>query len=500
MSRLLISLTIFAALNHPTAQAATAWNSLLYPTPNAALDFGVAFAGAEAFSRKPDQAFKPASTSKLLTAGLALELLGPDFRYETKVSWSETADGVATDLTLIGVGDPSWGMMEFGEDQTTRAALLAEELRSRGIREIRGQMSFLAADERWNSGEVPRGWKESDLPYCYGSLPEKFNIGLNCELYTVKSLTSGQWSDPLIPSPVRLELTRGTATSLTVSRSGNVFVVRGTLKAGATGQVAIPVRGVHGWLEALLKREFARRGITVDPAATLAPESPTRTGSFTIFSPPLRRMVVPFLKQSLNLMGESFVRELGLRFGDGGLASLNDAGAGVIQANLDRELPAHGLTVRDGSGLSRDSRVTANGLTKFLHWLAKAKDFDALWPALPIAGVDGTLRNRMVGTPARGVLRAKTGTLSGVANLAGFVPLEAGTSDPSRMMPFVILGTNVADDVSGIRAAQDRVGAKLVSLNTRGAKVEPVPYPEFRRHPLLKYSVEDMNPVSEPNE
>lgn len=485
------------ALTASSAFAATNWNSIFYPTPNPSVDFGVSFDGADPFARRADQAFRPASTAKLLTAAVALEHLGPDFKYETVVSWRETEPGTIADLRFLGEGDPSWGMMEFGEDQNTRLRAFATELRDRGVKKVLGAITFSASDARWSKIDVPRGWMDHDLLECYGALPETWNIGLNCELFTVTGLSTGRWSDPLIGTKVKVSLSRASTTSLSVRIVSGGFEVRGTLASGATSQVAIPVRGVDLWMKAILKRELAAKGIEVLEAAT-APTGGT-AASFTIYSPSLSAMLKPFLKQSLNLMGESFQRTLGERFSQTNADRLSVAGAEIFRETLARFVPGNSLVAQDGSGLSRESAVTASSMRAFLTAMSELRDFEAIYEALPIAGVDGTLRNRMQGTAARGVLRAKTGTLSGVANLAGYIPLRMGARTSDSLLPFVVLGTSTSASVTAIRAGQDRAGPKLVQLNT--SVFEPFRFFEgalpvedestLRRDPRLKYSTEN---------
>ena len=84
------------------------------------------------------------------------------------------------------------------------------------------------------------------------------------------------------------------------------------------------------------------------------------------------------------------------------------------------------VALNDGSGLSRNDLISANTTVQLLTFMSRHKYFAQFREALPIAGVDGTLRTRMRGTPAEGNVRAKTGSLSSVASLSGYVTTAAG--------------------------------------------------------------------------
>jgi D-alanyl-D-alanine carboxypeptidase/D-alanyl-D-alanine-endopeptidase (penicillin-binding protein 4) len=189
------------------------------------------------------------------------------------------------------------------------------------------------------------------------------------------------------------------------------------------------------------------------PAALPAPAgAPVLSAHFE--SPPLRTFLRPFLKESINLIGDALFRTLGARLGDAH-ADLWDAGRAVATDFFARRR-LDAVIVHDGSGVSRENRVTPATVTELLLQLRVAADFPTLWDALPIAGVDGTLAHRMKGTAAEGVLRAKTGTLSGVYNLSGYVPDVHG-----EFVPFVLLSRTKAGNGDVAHAAEDRVGAAL---------------------------------------
>src|SRR6185369_6838931 len=120
------------------------------------------------------------------------------------------------------------------------------------------------------------------------------------------------------------------------------------------------------------------------------------------------------------------------------------------------------VALDDGSGLSRNDLISANTTVQLLTYMAKHKYFAQFRDALPIAGVDGTLSNRMRGTPAQGNLRAKTGSLSSVASLSGYVTTAAG-----EHLVFSMMLNNYPDAAAVRRDSIDAIAVLLASFNGR---------------------------------
>jgi D-alanyl-D-alanine carboxypeptidase/D-alanyl-D-alanine-endopeptidase (penicillin-binding protein 4) len=117
------------------------------------------------------------------------------------------------------------------------------------------------------------------------------------------------------------------------------------------------------------------------------------------------------------------------------------------------------LVLSDGSGLSRNDMITANATVQLLTYMSKHKYFAQFRDALPIAGVDGTLRTRMKGSPAEGNLRAKTGSLSSVASLSGYVTTAAG-----ERLVFSMMLNNYPDASALRRESIDAIAILLASF------------------------------------
>jgi serine-type D-Ala-D-Ala carboxypeptidase/endopeptidase (penicillin-binding protein 4) len=240
--------------------------------------------------------------------------------------------------------------------------------------------------------------------------------------------------------------------------------VEGSWKKGGSRTFFLPVWQMNDWVKNLFAQALRERGIRLLPADDGAGVDQ----QLAFHSPPLSELLKPFNKNSINVMGDAFLKTLAIHHS--GNPSLLDGGLTVLHSYL-QSLGMEGFSIYDGSGLSRLSRVTPQAMLIFLH-RALERNFEPLWDSLAIAGLDGTLRNRMKNTAATGTLRAKTGTLDGVYNLAGYVPWGQG------FIPFVMLTKTSSANSAVARAAEDRVGVRLAELvGARAVSgIKPFPY------------------------
>jgi D-alanyl-D-alanine carboxypeptidase/D-alanyl-D-alanine-endopeptidase (penicillin-binding protein 4) len=469
---------------HGAADAAPAdpWDPIINSSSGSVpLLFGVEIEGPIPYSHDASVSFVPASNTKLFTTSAALSTWGADHQFETDLKWQRIQaqnPGAITHLTLVGSGDPSWGLDNLEEDARTRIDAMVRELKSGGVTEVHGAISVIPNDPRWQNLTYPTGWDlPGDAVTCDGALAQAFNILSNCATYTVSASSTGewtgQWQDADIPVGVTLNIQSGPTTALTVnpvfedpdkiSLAAEGFVISGTWATGAAPQVFwLPVNDAAGWAKNLLIRSLAENGITwiaAEPPAG-APGSWQQIASW---SPTLSEILKPFLKNSVNLVGDAFAKILGQERGSPTQADLLSAGVGVVTRSLPPDVAA-GVSFQDGSGMSHENRATPDAVLALLKDLAARADFPSLWDALPIAGVDGTLADRMKGTPAENVLRGKTGTLDGAYNLSGYVPRFDSSGRLVEYVPFVILTSTTVDGAAAAIHAEDEIGVELAEL------------------------------------
>jgi D-alanyl-D-alanine carboxypeptidase/D-alanyl-D-alanine-endopeptidase (penicillin-binding protein 4) len=181
---------------------------------------------------------------------------------------------------------------------------------------------------------------------------------------------------------------------------------------------------------------------------------------FTFWSLPLREILPAFMKPSQNQIGELLMKTIGLERGGAGMA---DSALRIYrQQLLGWGIEPDGFVLRDGSGLSPHDLLTPETIVRVLATMEKDPDFPLYYSAMPIAGVDGTIRNRMKGTLAQGNIHAKTGTLQHAISLSGFVT----TVDGDRLI-FSILCNNFTTRSSEVTAVGNAIGAALASYHSR---------------------------------
>ncbi len=453
-----------------TPDIKTDWAKVLMPKPSKAIFYGVQLQGPEPFALNATTSMAPASVSKVLTSVVALKKLGPDFRFKTTLQFvrSEQDPSIATQINVIGDGDPTWGMEVYSEAESSRVSWLAEQLYVAGIRTIDGPITFTAADERWNKPVYPQGWKVTDHTVCYGALPQAFNFSANCAVYTVKSQTRGQWESSDIPVPVVFALKKGKYTRIAVQplENGTRYRVLGTWASGSRPRsFALPIHDTQGWLRSLFVRILKMRGIDIKTRSLAAAhaESSGAVEEIVFESRQLKDILMPLMKDSINIIGESIFRKIGQLTPSSENSDLLNSAQKLMTAFL-QEAGVRSTRILDGSGLSRESQITTQGLLEVLEQTKKETFFNDFVETLPIAGVDGTLKARMKNSAATGLVLAKTGTLSGIYNLAGYVAKKSAAGVVSDYFPFVVFSKTTVTKRYEVKAAQDRVAIKLSTL------------------------------------
>ena len=428
------------------------------------------------YARNADKLFMPASNMKLLTGTTALAQLGANYRWST----SMLARGVVRDSTLIGDlivkgnGDPSISAHMQKGDALAPLRALADSLRAHGIARVRGKL--VAAPSPFVDAPLGYGWSWSDLDDSYSAGVDAlyFNEGFTevvvrggahaGERVRASTRPASSYPSLIVNAHTVGALTSSasasdsnTARGITVSQdsSHTGVLVEGTLAAGDSMVVEITFRRQTEAYLAALQEAMAARGISVEPGA--AETTGDARPLFTMTSPRLAEVLPYFEKPSQNQIGEILFKTLALE--KTGVGRADSAALVVERQVLAWGAAPDGFAVRDGSGLSRHDYVSPRTLVHVLDAIRLTPDFKLFYDAMPIAGVDGTIRNRMKGTAAEGNVHAKTGTLDKARSLSGYV-----TTADGRLLIVSALCNNFVVPTRRVDRVTDALGAYLAAM------------------------------------
>ncbi|HXB94507.1 MAG TPA: D-alanyl-D-alanine carboxypeptidase/D-alanyl-D-alanine-endopeptidase [Puia sp.] len=362
--------------------------------------------GVAVFERNSQVGLAPASCQKLFTSVAALDLLGPEYRYTTRLGYrGKIAGGILHgDLVLAGSGDPTLGSWRF--DSTKEDVVLGKWIRAIRRAGITGYDGSIVMDDgTWGTDGVPAGWIWEDIGNYYGAGAWALNWHEN--QYDVRLQAGKTVGDPVIivnkSDLERLlssiwvnELKTGPAGSgdnayIFLPSRGNIVFVRGTAPLQKEERV---ISGSFPWpawqVYVQLQEAFKKEGIlhTGVPEHLLAAESMKETSVTPdgwigeSVSPPLDSINYWFLRRSINLYGEALIRTLALE--KTGTAS-TEGGVGVLQdfwsqRGIDREA----LHIMDGSGLSPQNRVTTDALVRVLRYARSRPWYHSFYNSLPV--------------------------------------------------------------------------------------------------------------------
>lgn len=442
--------------------------------------------GAIYFEREAGKRFVPASNVKLYTAAAALDQLGPGFRFTTRLYRQGPVknDTLIGDLIVRGAGDPTIGGYEQREDRFQVFRAWVDSLRDAGIQHITGRI--VGVDDVHSDAPLGHGWAWDDLPYRYATELSGLSFGENIIELRVHGRTVGERAvvsmDPLQSGYLDVvnrtsTVRRGADEEYRRLPGSRMLYVESRIPPGSVQKEKLSVGNPTGYFVHVLRRMLRRSGISVAGAAVDAdrlPEKPSFDAPFTrvlarYHSAPLSSIVKTMMEESQNLYAEQILRTLGAERPVASLsgpdAPVPGSGAMGVEAAL-RTFAAAGvdtsrIRLADGSGLSRYDMVTPTMTTALLLYMYQHPDpevTDAFIDALPVGGLTGTLEYRFRSGPARANVRAKTGTLSGVGALSGYVTTARG-----QPLVFVIMANHYSADAGDARDAMDRIVQALAA-------------------------------------
>ncbi|MEN6605417.1 MAG: D-alanyl-D-alanine carboxypeptidase/D-alanyl-D-alanine-endopeptidase [Bryobacteraceae bacterium] len=434
--------------------------------------------GEALYARASDHYFVPASNTKLFSTALALSRLGPDHRFRTRVlarNAPDAAGRVRGDLILLGGSDPTLSARAVpykkGPIQGDPLAAIEELARScfeRGLRVVEGDITGDDSTYAWEP--APDGWTQDDATWEYGAPVSA--LTLNDNAFSLILRPGAHAGDPArvrlnpeieyyyIDNRVRTEA--GVEPRVEIERRPGSKELRltGAVTPGWKGETEIlAVDDPALFAAAAFRQALARLGVRITGQSAarhrFAGDAVERKYDGYIelasrTSPPLAEVLRIINKVSQNLHAELVLREVGrARRGDGAgrEAGLKELEAFLTEAGVDK----NEYRFEDGSGLSRLTLVTPETVVKLLLHMYRGPQRNAWVSLMPVGGEDGTLAKRFSGNPAGSRVHAKTGSLSHVSGLSGYL------DTPSGVRIFSILVNNYRGTADEIRAAIDKI-------------------------------------------
>lgn len=409
--------------------------------------------GKVIYAKNADVLFSPASSMKVVTAFAALRFLGPNYKFHTEIltdAVNPAGPNLTGNLYVKFSGDPDLSMQDLNS--------LFVSLANSGIRNINGKV-FIDHSEFDNNGIAP-GTVIKDTRYCYGAPIEATMLNHNCVAFTAMPGLS-------IGSPARLEFPNGIAlpivnASVTKNAKHCALKLQNTVSgeyqlsgcvAPKTHQyIMVPLLNSNSLGATAVRSLLKQNGISIT-ANTIVNTNSNMQILAVHESPPLSELVTDMLKHSDNIIASSLYKKIGATYfkqpgsWENGSKAIKAILSGHDGIDLSR------MQMLDGSGLSRYDMITPTQLVQVLRAAYTDPQLANVFVnALPVDGIDGTLKHRMLTKDMIGQVKAKTGSMHDITSLAGY--LETAKHDT---LVFAIVVNDMAGMVWRFRALQDRI-------------------------------------------
>jgi D-alanyl-D-alanine carboxypeptidase/D-alanyl-D-alanine-endopeptidase (penicillin-binding protein 4) len=433
--------------------------------------------GEYLYKRNEDKLSIPASDLKLFTTAAGLIALGSEYKFKTNLYMNGYIDGsiLKGDIVIQGRGDPTISERFYNGDMLKVYNDWADSLLNIGIDEITG--NIVGDDNAFDDVGLGAGWAWDYESNWFAAPSSAISFNDNCvDIVVTVNKKSHQPEVSVAPDTKyviilnkAITVPRDSSTSIQTFREPgtNVITVFGTIRDNSDSvKTFVTVNNPTQYAMVVLKDILKRKGIIIDGYPidvndmTNSPDYSKMKPLFTQYSPPLKEIIKVTNKQSQNLYAEQLLKTMGLEIkGYGTVAN------GISVENRifrDMGINPESMNIVDGSGLSRLDLVTPRQIVALLSFMYKSRHFIPYFNSLPIAGVDGTLGDRMQNSRAQGKIRAKPGFLEGIRNLSGYA--FTGDNEP---IAFSIIVNNFSVPVKLADNIQDLVCLRIANFKRK---------------------------------
>lgn len=424
------------------------------------------------YSHEAQKSLVPASVMKLLTTAVGFEKMGSSFRFKTTLKYTGKIDNNGTlhgDIIIVGGGDPILGSYRY--KQTTPDSLFAtwqRILKNHGIKNIDGRICYDASifDEQI----LNDSWQWGDVGNYYGCGTCGLNFHEN--MYFAYFNAGSKLGDPaaidhIQPNALRIHSQNNVTTG--AANSGDNVIIY--------GDPSSTIRVYEGTVP-LGKRNFSVRGAMPNPAencaalfaAYLKLHGTNVTGTTTENRRHSHgKEMIDYLSNtyyviaqytnltSNNLYAESILKYIGYKvYGKG---SYENGSKAILNYCAENGLSTDGINIIDGSGLSRQNRITCDFLCRFLKHIAKQSIYSDYCKSLAIVGESGTAKNLLPKLPSNIAIKIKSGTMDGVKSYAGYI-----TNTKGDLLCFSIIANNFSCPSSQVKLQLEKIMMQMATM------------------------------------
>lgn len=411
----------------------------------------------------------PASSLKLITTGVALEKLGSNYTYETKILVDNQ------NVYLLGSGDPSLGApkSDYTDKTSTLMLKFADAVAKTGVRQYSG--GVVAISDVFDTAPVGDSWPYYDLGNYYASGVWGLNVRENYyDLFLDQNTKKGGTpsccgTDPEIPGLRFInELTSGSSTS-----GDNAYIyggpygyqkfIRGSIPSGtSTFKIKGSMPEPPLVAAQLLHKAIEERNINISQSPAYTFQAPSLSSAREVYihrSPILEDIITETNRKSINLYAEALLKTIAMV--ENGKPGSTKNGVSVIYNHLQSKgISTDGLYMVDGSGMSPRNGISSKQFTDYLYSIFKQNDIYPTYKnSLAIIGRQGTLQYMMKKSPIAGHLYGKSGSMERVRSYTGYIETQSG-----RTIAFSVIINNYAGKSRTIVREIEKIFSSIYAL------------------------------------